>query len=312
MKKTLKKCVRTILVLFFVTAIFIVSSAAAYEEPKKVIIEDVKLDALYGGMFVDYSLFYYNQLTDIEKEIYNIFLNSKESFIKNEGIYCMTGLVSDVDNCFNQIKKIMSAFCYDNPESTIYLNHYMLKAISSEIKGMEYYDFYVKPSIKTKTYSNSNEKEMRKKLEIVEKVTKEFVQTLSGSNTDKLAQIHDWLITDSVYDMTMSLQDTANIYGAIVNKECICAGYANAFKYIADMANLNVIYVTGNSFSNGTIEYHAWNLVYIDGEWKLVDVTWDLAFLQESPHRFFLILPEEEKQNGTAHVPEREIFVYPK
>ena len=207
------------------------------------------------------------------------------------------------------IKKSMTAYCYDTPESTIYINHYMIKAIYNIQNNC--YDYYVKPHIKYKNYSNVDTKEIENNLEEIEQVTKEFVMTLSGTDAEKLTQIHNWLIDGARYDMTLSLPNTANIYGAIIDKSCICAGFANAFKYVADMADLKVIYVTGTAFFSGTTAYHAWNLANVEGKWKIVDVTWDLSCSNEYEFskRFLLIFRDEE--NGTAHIPETEKFVYP-
>lgn len=59
----------------------------------------------------------------------------------------------------------------------------------------------------------------------------------------------------------------------------ICQGYAEIFKLCADKAGLTSIIVTGTvpprpGYSNNR---HAWNLVQIDGTWKVVDTTWNDA-----------------------------------
>lgn len=309
MKKSFKKCVRIILILLFVLSYWSISGAATYQ-PKEVQIENVELDNFNSSLFIDCDLFYYNQLIDLEKDVYKILCNSKDSFINNKEIYCMSS--EELDNtkpCFEMIKKAMNAYCYDNPESTIYVNHIMIKATYNSQTNC--YDYYIEPHIKYGTYSNSDTKEIERKLKKVEEITKEFVMTLSGTDTDKLTQIHNWLIDGARYDMTLSLPDTANIYGAIVDKTCVCAGFANAFKYVADMADLEVIYVTGTAFFSGTTAYHAWNLANVEGKWKIVDVTWDLSCSNEYEvsKSFLLIFPYEE--NGTAHIPKAERFVYP-
>lgn len=49
----------------------------------------------------------------------------------------------------------------------------------------------------------------------------------------------------------------------------VCSGYAHAFQYLCDLGGIECYYVTG-SIKEG---YHAWNIVVIDGENYLVDVT---------------------------------------
>ena len=64
--------------------------------------------------------------------------------------------------------------------------------------------------------------------------------------------------------------DSFTAYGALVNGKCVCAGYAAAFKLLAEEAGLHAVVVTG--ILEGGLS-HAWNKVMIDGEWQILDVT---------------------------------------
>ncbi|MGN1147007.1 MAG: transglutaminase domain-containing protein [Lachnospiraceae bacterium] len=64
--------------------------------------------------------------------------------------------------------------------------------------------------------------------------------------------------------------DSFTAYGALINGRCVCAGYAAAFKLLADAAGLESVVVTGTLEGNLP---HAWNKVRIDGEWEILDVT---------------------------------------
>lgn len=64
--------------------------------------------------------------------------------------------------------------------------------------------------------------------------------------------------------------DSFTAYGALINGKCVCAGYAAAFKLLAQEAGLEAVVVTG--FLEGSLS-HAWNKVKIDGEWQILDVT---------------------------------------
>ncbi|MGN0430995.1 MAG: transglutaminase domain-containing protein [Lachnospiraceae bacterium] len=75
---------------------------------------------------------------------------------------------------------------------------------------------------------------------------------------------HDYAYVDSEFD------DSFTAYGAIINGRCVCAGYAGAFKILADAAGLDSVVVTG--MLDGNLP-HAWNKVRIDGEWLILDVT---------------------------------------
>ena len=61
-------------------------------------------------------------------------------------------------------------------------------------------------------------------------------------------------------------------YGALVNNSAICSGYSSAFQYLCEKLGVYSIYVIGEA--GGNREAHAWNIVYLDGAYYHVDVTW--------------------------------------
>lgn len=95
------------------------------------------------------------------------------------------------------------------------------------------------------------------------------------------AEAHDYAYVDSEFN------DSFTAYGALINGRCVCAGYAGAFKLLADAAGLDSVVVTG--VLEGNLP-HAWNKVRIDGEWEILDVTNnDNEFLSNA----LLNLPDE-------------------
>lgn len=92
--------------------------------------------------------------------------------------------------------------------------------------------------------------------------------------------IHDWLCAHVVYREDERTDEDDNAIGAILNGAANCDGYADAFFLIGNLAGLNVRYQHGDSFQrqNDALSYavaHMWNLLEIDGQWHMVDVTWD-------------------------------------
>lgn len=65
-------------------------------------------------------------------------------------------------------------------------------------------------------------------------------------------------------------RDASNEYGALVNGKAICTGYTAAFQYLAEKLNLHCLSISGEA---GGVS-HAWNLLWLDGKWYHVDVTW--------------------------------------
>ena len=102
----------------------------------------------------------------------------------------------------------------------------------------------------------------------------------SMSDREKAQAIHDWIINNTVYDYANYLAGTipAVSYtkeGVFANHVAVCAGYADAFSYLAKLAGLNCENVDGVAYSDGSSGDHAWNRVLIDGTWLYLDCTFD-------------------------------------
>lgn len=93
----------------------------------------------------------------------------------------------------------------------------------------------------------------------------------------KVLVIHDWIINHTRYN-TANLDEAGNhlAYGALVKGSCVCMGYAESGLIIFQAAGLDTYYIGGEGTNSaGDTEAHAWNAVEVDGEWYLVDMTWD-------------------------------------
>ena len=125
-----------------------------------------------------------------------------------------------------------------------------------------------------------------KQEEIKEKVSEITAEIITPGMTEleKELAINEYLINTCEYDddalenaeendfyyVDEEFNDSFTAYGALVNGKCVCAGYAAAFKLLADAAGLECVVVTGTLEGNLP---HAWNKVRIDGEWEILDVT---------------------------------------
>ncbi len=59
--------------------------------------------------------------------------------------------------------------------------------------------------------------------------------------------------------------------GVLMKGKGVCAGYADAYRILATYSGLNALKVHGD-VPGGR---HAWNLVYLNGKWLVVDATWN-------------------------------------
>lgn len=93
-------------------------------------------------------------------------------------------------------------------------------------------------------------------------------------------EIHDALCRTVVYTDDGSTEEDDCAVGALLNGQANCDGYADAFRLVGFLAGLDVRYQQGNGRQKepgGRYRDvgHLWNLLKIDGTWRMVDVTWD-------------------------------------
>lgn len=119
----------------------------------------------------------------------------------------------------------------------------------------------------------------RKKAKALQEKCKEIIEKqLNDRETlyQKERAIHDYLVKSVAYgypDNDESDDSEAySSYGALIKKEAVCNGYAEAMKLLCDIMEIPCKMMTGTSHG----EHHAWNLVQLEDEkWYQVDVTWD-------------------------------------
>ncbi len=128
------------------------------------------------------------------------------------------------------------------------------------------------------------------------------------SDYQKALVIHDWLANRITYaterlENNANTEEDFNCYGALVLKECVCEGYAEAFQVIMTRAGLECYCASNVSI------LHEWNVIKIDGEYYNLDVTWDDPDLPGAVnHYYFLVdnetmLKRKELTNGNEHLP---------
>ena len=168
----------------------------------------------------------------------------------------------------------------------------------------------------------SNKQDINLALEKIEAIRKQIIHNKTGNDYEDIKMVHDYLVETIDYDQSTSRTNTYNLYGALVEKNCVCEGYAKAFKYLMDGLNIPCTIVAGNGTnSEGVTESHAWNYVQLNGNWYAVDVTWDDPILvgggiltNSSKYKYFL---KGASEFNTSHVSDGQfteggkIFSYP-
>ena len=113
-------------------------------------------------------------------------------------------------------------------------------------------------------------------LQELENIRQTIVETLTGDTYQKIAQLNNYLVDTINYDETLNRINTRNIYGALIEKQVVCEGYAKALKYVLDAVHIPCILVSGTATNTqGHTESHLWNYVQIGQNWYAVDTTWN-------------------------------------
>jgi hypothetical protein len=105
--------------------------------------------------------------------------------------------------------------------------------------------------------------------------------TSDDSAYDIIYTIYDYIANNVTYDEEDESDLPHTAYDAAVNGRAVCQGYAMLFyRILLDYGIDNRIIVS---------ETHAWNLVYLDGEYYECDVTWDSQEVQAgNKYAYFL------------------------
>ncbi|GAB6140965.1 hypothetical protein JCM14076_16940 [Methylosoma difficile] len=123
------------------------------------------------------------------------------------------------------------------------------------------------------------------------------------SDYDKELALHDYLIRNVAYAADSQWQQNPpeiiyTAYGALVNRQAVCSGFAHALKLLLDRCGIDCLVVTGNSFmpDSTILISHAWNIVNINQHFYHVDATWD-APTNKNPaelfHHYFNLTDQE-------------------
>lgn len=287
-------------------------------------------DIKYDNVNVD--KYFYNQLDENAKIIYRALDSNKENM--KTGTYKIE-FGSTFSNVLNKTngqdllgeyyQSGIEAYIYDNPDifylepSKMYLNTEKIT------RGNEVtYNVYINQGdeVNYLTKEFSSKEAVDNAINKLENIKNNIIASRTGNIIDDIKLVHDYLIDNIEYDTTLSNSNIYDIYGALINKKCVCEGYARALKYILDDMNIPCILVIGRATnSEGKTENHAWNYVMIDNKWYGVDTTWDDPVVigggsqtYESRYKYFLktsdVFDKDHIPNG-QFTEGGKVFEYP-
>ncbi|MBR1554994.1 MAG: hypothetical protein IJ644_06325 [Oscillospiraceae bacterium] len=114
----------------------------------------------------------------------------------------------------------------------------------------------------------------------IQEILKELDFRKNTSEYEKIRKIYEYVYDTVEYDLIHKknehyhLKSTA--YGALIYHRAVCQGYAVLMYRLLKESGIDVRVITGTAgLPDGSTEFHAWNIVRIDGLYYNLDVTWN-------------------------------------
>ena len=227
---------------------------------------------VYDENFVINSLvkksdtYYYNTLTEQQKNIYTSIANAIKNF-KNDFEIKEYEYV-DEKTANDDIEVALYRFLLDHPE-VFYINNKYTISTSSNVFGTKInliFDYLVE-----------SQDELNNKIEQIKESISEVEKNIKDGDTELDIELktHDYIgknVTYYSYDQIENIPiNCHNIYGTLIEKQAVCDGISKTLKLVLNNYNMDCIVVTGKLKK----ESHAWNMVKLDDNWYNLDTTSD-------------------------------------
>lgn len=230
--------------------------------------------------------FFYKQLSKNQEIIYDKLLESKD-YLKqgnykiefgNE-FYDTLSQENGDKQLWQDYQTAIEAFLHDNVDlfyldvNKMYIN---IETITKLLRKS--YNVYISAKEGETYFADgfTSTEQIDRAIGQIEETKNNIIRNLSGNNYKKIMTIHDYIIDNIEYDSTYEALGTYSLYGAFIGKTCVCEGYAKSLKYLANSINIECEIMQGTATnSTGKTESHAWNCIKLDGNWYLMDTTWD-------------------------------------
>ncbi len=262
----------------------------------------------------EYSLpFCYKGLSVNERALYDaldasarkLLLTDAEAFFI-QSVYVLP--IEDYGNyglTFEKARRTTLLFMFENPQY-FFLSHSIMYDLTTERITVRVLDEFSNAAARVTA-------------------TDALVKALSGMQTEleqripqgadqftKEKVIYDYVMEQLTYDYEAD-QDVSlktyyqSVYSALIGKKTVCAGYSKLFSMFCTYFGLDSIVVTN--------DFHAWNMVCVDGQWYYLDVTWDdgnssYHFFNKSAESIGLNHELSDIYDGLLPAADRE-FVWP-
>lgn len=235
----------------------------------------------------------------------NDLINSIYYAINSGTDYIERYIDSDYTNYINDINTLTAYNGAEFKKVISTLNNFVHPYNSSNNVKISYGgDYKIGISI-NRAYTQDEINEINNK---VDKILSENVNN-NMPPKEKIRAIHDYIIDHTEYDKLKyenkndDTYKSNTAYGVLIEGYGTCNGYADAMEIFLDKMNI-INYKISN-------EEHIWNLVYLDGKWYHLDLTWDdpISDININRDTYFLINTKTlEKINDGTHTFDKNIY----
>lgn len=149
-----------------------------------------------------------------------------------------------------------------------------------------------------------------------------YCQANAESELEKVRFYFVWVARNIRYDMNLAKVTNAEFdhrkqspQYVFQSHKAICTGYSRLLEHLCRLSQIPVWYVAGygkEAIRPDSIETHAWNVIKVNGEWSLFDVTWasnalesDSSDLNVEFERYFMSVPDVFQK---GHLPYDPVF----
>lgn len=235
----------------------------------------------------------------------NDLINSIYYAINSGTDYIERYIDSDYTNYINDINTLTAYNGAEFKKVISTLNNFVHPYNSSNNVKISYGGDYKIGITINRAYTQDEINEINNK---VDKILSENVNN-NMPPKEKIRAIHDYIIDHTEYDKLKyenkndDTYKSNTAYGVLIEGYGTCNGYADAMEIFLDKMNI-INYKISN-------EEHIWNLVYLDGKWYHLDLTWDdpISDININRDTYFLINTKTlEKINDGTHTFDKNIY----
>ena len=252
-----------------VAAVVVFAAAATADSP---IPEDNRVALYYYDVRDDLSIYFGNSDIIIEDIRNALKRRQKDITIVYDS---QSDNMADIDELIADLMEYALSET-DKPDEGDYLR-YQMGGYDLDYSYEKDGDAYSYTVVITPDYYSDSEQE-EEVSQAADKVVEGFAFDENTTDLEKVRAVYDFVYENVDYDIIHKknegyhLKSTA--YGALIYKHALCQGFSVLMYRLLRQSGIECRIVTGTVMIDGEEEFHAWNIVNIDGKFYDLDAAW--------------------------------------